>query len=287
MSTLSTTELRNEIAKQPKACAKKLAVKYGLTTKQIAGIRRSITCEKLKLEKEIAEFKANEKKIKKAEKLATNGGDFGNYNGASKNEAREKMQTKIVSSKPSGKILTLCADKCLIEEPIHAVDSNRFTFLGVEYNEEVYRRLQKHLAKSTLKMDTYNGKLGDVLERSKANDFAHIVMDYCGQLATFADDIITAVQNNLVVVGGSIYITLNLRANVYHLDFYNEILGLSSITKEELEKGQYLKTVIDSFLKRLCGFNYSFEKPFFYRDTLEDGRKLGANMVLLTITRLK
>lgn len=221
----------------------------------------------------------------KIEKVAPIG-EFYNYNGRQKAHARHIIAKKIGGSVLNGgSILTLCADKCIIEELIHSEISKEYNYFGVEYSEDVYKKLLKHLTKSPINMNTFNGKIGYIIERAKENDFSHLILDYCGQLKTFADDIINAIQKNIVCVNGTISITLNLRICGYHLDYYNDILGLSSKTKHD-NPGKFVISVIEDFLKRVCGFNYSYDAPFHYSDVKPNG-KPGAKMVLLTLTRLK
>jgi len=71
------------------------------------------------------------------------------------------------------------------------------------------------------------------------------------------------------------------------MDFYENILKEAKINKEDIEPNTYVITAINEFLKKLCGFNYSYDEAFHYRDKKSNGKKQGANMVLLTLTRLK
>lgn len=215
-------------------------------------------------------------------------GDFTNHNGECKEEARDRIVKAIaLSLLKSGMILSLCADEFRIESKIFKKVTPKYTYFCVEHNEKVYRKATKNLTKLALNANLYNGEIGYVIERAKENDFSHAVLDYCGQLSTFHTDIINTIQKNIVCVGGKIFITLNLRANVFHMAFYENILKEANIDKKDIEPNKYVLTAINEFLKKLCGFNYSCDDIFQYRDKKDNGKKLGANMVLITLTRLK
>ena len=118
----------------------------------------------------------------------------------------------------------------------------------------------------------------------KENKYTHIVLDYCGQVGTFANEIRTAVNNNIVQVNGTISMTFCKRASgKFNLQFMKKMLrlngkikGLTQINNCETD----IEKAIYKFLSIICKENYAIEKQFAYKD------KDKSSMILFIIRRL-
>ena len=132
------------------------------------------------------------------------------------------------------------------------------------------------------------GSISEQIFKAKEDEFSHLILDYCGQLDTFAKEIIYAIQNNIVAKNGTLSITLNRRVTLspgfsFADTIYSDMLGLRNIKK--VAKGELVRIALNIFLERICGLNYSIIETFEYRDDKKDKR--GSNMVLAIVKRLR
>ena len=187
-----------------------------------------------------------------------------------------------------GKILGLPACDFEIEKKIYNEVSQRFSYIGVEHKKDEFFKLLHNLAIEEFVMTPIFGSISDQIFKSKENELSHLILDYCGQLDTFAKEIIYAIQNNIVAINGTISITLNRRITLpsghsFADTIYSDMLGLRNI--KEVEKGELVRTALNIFLQGICGLNYAIVETFEYRDDKKDKR--GSNMVLAIVKRLR
>jgi len=202
-------------------------------------------------------------------------GEYNNASGMGKAEARAKMVFDIKKSPTKNfNILSLPADNCLIEKKILKEVSSKYNFIGCEYKENVYFKLLNTIAKEKIRMSAHLGSVSDIIYKSKENEFAHIVLDYCGTFQTFQNEIAYAIQNKLVEVNGTISITISERdSGEYNL--MNRINEIAPSKDNDLKINHNIKT----YLSIICGMNFKVETSFRYNDT-------GANMSLFVLKRL-
>lgn len=256
--------------------SEQLNIPFRVATANIATLRRwgklepapKVVKEKQKRGRKGTQFKAK-KAAENRKRILPVVGEFTNYEGKNKKDAREKMVNAIVESRLSsgflgGDILSLPAEEFLLEKEISKYIST-YRYFGVECEEKPYFKLLGNLAKERFLMNTYKGKISDIIFKSKENEFSHLILDYCGILSHFSEEIKYAVLNNVVEVGGTISVTFNKRE--VNVNFTTEILGLNNVTKEMVQDEGLMNHVITSFFQRLCGFNYKLIERFDYHDT--------------------
>lgn len=239
----------------------------------------------------LANIAPSEPKVKRQynKKIVEVESNFANIKGLHKDEAREKMVNEIKKSGLKyGKILSLPASKFIIEQTIFNQVSQKFSYVGVEYDKDEYFKLLTNLAKDKFVMTPIYGSISDEIFKTKQDELSHLILDYCGQLDTFAKEIIYAIQNNIVAKNGIIAITLNKRITLasghsFADTIYSDMLGLRNI--KEVEKGNLVRVALNIFLERICGLNYAIIETFEYCDSKDN--KKGANMVLAIVKRLR
>jgi len=215
--------------------------------------------------------------------------NFPNIKGEHKDEAREKIVSEIKKSGLKyGKILSLPASEFIIEQTIFNEVSQKFRYVGVEYDKDEFFKLLTNLGVNKFVMTPIYGSISEQIFKAKQDEFSHLILDYCGQLDTFAKEIIYAIQNNIVAKNGTIAITLNRRITLapgysFADTIYSDMLGLRNI--KEVEKGNLVRVALNIFLERICGLNYAITDTFEYCD--KKGTKKGANMVLAIVKRLR
>lgn len=251
--------------------SKQLNIPFRVATANIATLRRWGKLEPApKVVKE--KRKRSPNGTNKAKKAANNRknvlpivGEFTNYEGKCKKEARKKMVNNIVNSGIFlGDILSLPAEKFMLEKAI-SEHIDTFRYFGVECEEDKYFNLLQNLAKERFLMNTYRGYISEIIFNASENQFSHLILDYCGILSTISEEVKCSVMNNIVEIGGTISITFRKRET--NTAFCTEILGLNNVTKEMVQNEGLMNHVITSFFQRLCGFNYKLVERYDYFDT--------------------
>jgi hypothetical protein len=209
-----------------------------------------------------------------------NSAKFHNENGNGKQQARMKMIKYIDRSNlRTGKILTLPFSKCIIEkELMSVVGKNNFEFIGYERDKETYWEMMKTILNDRLPIYPVLGDIGEEIQSSYEDKYSHLILDYCCQLNTIAEDMISLFSGNIMKVGGMALITLNKRiCKVGNADkIYNE---MNQLVKKEKDTDLDTIHAMKVFFSKVCGFNYSIEEFFEYHDT--------ASMVLIVIKRIR
>lgn len=200
---------------------------------------------------------------------------FINSNGKGKQDARKEMVKYAVNSEvKSGTILSLPFETWAIERMI-LKKSKRYNFVGVELNEDVFRKVVINSVKHKIPVKgLYNGTLAEQIFSSESNQYAHIFADYCGQIQTHATELEFVLTNDLVKVGGTIAVTVNKRISG-NFEFYEEMEKYSPLTDETKRCENGIRT----FFNLVGGKRYRIEKLMTYKDT--------ASMVLIIVKRLK
>jgi hypothetical protein len=201
----------------------------------------------------------------KVTKTPTSKGKFTNKKGVGKVKARKIMVDAITAIKLNNNfILTLPSDTCQIERDL-LVQSKKFTFLGVEKDTDTYWAMVTKILKYRLPITAFNGTMGAKIAEAKTNQYGHLILDYCGQLPTFSDEIMLALRNNIVEVNGTISITLNKRLSGEEgRNFANFLLKLNPQNDFKICEYEHL---VRTFINRIGGYNYAIEKVFSYNDT--------------------
>lgn len=190
-------------------------------------------------------------------------GEFSNANGEKKQIARNVIVNAIkLSNVLTGTILSLPSYTLFIELMLEKLVSRKYSFIGCEREEKVYFRMLKNIIKNKLKMSTYFGSISEKIMQAKENEYSHLILDYCGQLTTFSDEIIYAIKNNIVKVNGVIAVTLCERSNPY-----DTMLAKIRNLKPSDENSNSSQDAIVTYFTKVSGFNYRIESVTRYRDT--------------------
>jgi hypothetical protein len=206
---------------------------------------------------------------------------FTNELGVQKQIAREWIVNSIYNS--DKEFLTLPADNCKIEKMILEKISPKCNFVMCEEKPEVYRKLLLRIVNEFKHMPTLHPyKVSKLIYEAKENQYSNLILDYCGQIATFADEIKYAIDNDIVEVNGVIALTFAKRISQdASKNFIEQIELLNKLPKStygDINESRTENAVI-TYINRICGLKYSLEKVFNYRDT--------SAMILVIIRRIK
>lgn len=187
--------------------------KAGITNKARKEAFKNFSLTKLSKPKKI--------KIKKAIKEHKSG-FYNNVVGIGKRQWRLNMAEAFRSSEKNygivgGNVLTLCASKFILEKLLHSYFPH-FKFLACEFKREVYVSLKRMIGRERNKGGNYmlnplNVDIRTIIDVSVKNQFAHLILDFCGVLNTFSDDIKIAIEKNIVQKGGIVAITVSCNRN--------------------------------------------------------------------------
>lgn len=280
MTTLSNerkAELKIEIAKLPTLTPQELAIKYGISTREVAGIRRSITCDARpnKVNNDsVAEFKKNEKKQSKKEIKESN--TYSNSEGANKQKARELMVSYITKL---GLTLSLPWIECAIEKMLLELNENH-KFVGVERDKATYKAMRKFIKKNGLPIEAHLGNISSKIYGTIPNTYANMILDYCGELPTIANELKYAIDNDIMEVDGVIAVTFAKPIRKVNTFYGQQITGFGSITSNVQGDTRCLSDrAVEAYFHKICGFNYELVEIFNYQDKYP--------MTLVIVRRIK
>ena len=229
----------------------------GRNSKGSKGSAKTIANNKTKVVKKLNSYYKQQKKVGEANTYDNQGGFY-------KGEARVKMVRSILDSGILGTILTLPHIACKIEQMILGVIKDGVDFLGVEYNKDTFNKLRTYSRKNNLPIKTYYGKLSDKIYGFNRESYAHMIMDYCCSLNTIEKELIYAIDNKLVPVGGTMHITFSKRANTLRgttiKSLTNTIQNTNGDNRCETDKG------VEAFFNKVCGWDFELSEMFSYCD---------------------
>ena len=172
-----------------------------------------------------------------------------------KAEARNLIFDFIVNSGLYGLILTLPAAEGILESMLHK-QSKKHSFFACELKPKIFFEMLKNVAEKKLPFtDFHLGYISDVIFNAVKNQFAHLVLDYCGTFKSFKNEIDYALSVKTVRVNGIVAMTFSKR------------------------DGSSLEDVT-TFLSRFK--NYEIVKTFEYHED-----SFGARMMLIIVKRIK
>lgn len=211
----------------------------------------------------------NSASVQQEKKVVKEKNTYANHEGIRKQEAREKMVNAIASvDSPVGVIPTLPSFTCKLESLILEKIGRGISFIGCERDFDTFHKMVNTIAESqTLKRTIVPrfGEIGEVIFNAKKDDFAHLILDYCGTINSFHKEIEYAIQNDLVQVNGTLSITLSKNGIGNNVGIVGELLrqfpqGCFGDDKET-EMGVKL------FLNKVMKPNYKVETFFNYYDS--------------------
>jgi len=207
-------------------------------------------------------------------------GEYRNGEGENKKQAKKIMQEYIIASNIQGHIGTLTNLYIDMETAIYNAMPNCF-FTAVESELRVFEQMRRKFKKCGLPIKCKHGYFSSILYGQNSNTYAHLIMDYCGDLPKIAKELEYTIDNNLVGVGGIIALTttkINRRGSGEMWDFITSLSEDKTINKD---KDFRCNTEIQNerFLYSILGKNYKIIEVFTYTDTYP--------MTLTIIKRIK
>jgi len=184
---------------------------------------------------------------------------FPHTKGTQKKIARLKIINAIKKTDNKvGEMLSLPAGKAVMEKLIHK-DIKTIRFNICEHSKPIFQELANTVCNYFVKKPKLHlCKIGDLIYKAKENQYLHIVLDYCGAVSTFEEEIKVAFEKNIVKVGGIISLTLSKRG--CSPEFVKKISNLSGTKFSEKE------SATRDFLNNQAKDKYVKEVDYMYGD---------------------
>jgi hypothetical protein len=187
-----------------------------------------------------------------------------------KEENRIEMANMVYESGLYGLIPSLSHIDCLVERKLQAL-TDKNTFLNIDRDEMVVEGARLTMQKYGLKGTAVCGDMLNVMKNYGENDFAHIFMDFCGSLPIQGSTLDYVIENNLVKVGGYIFLTIsNAVRNVvngYSKEF-NEYRTYHSsqmgISKSYFANEMLLISIMGNKFKKVINKPYQTGSPMLF-----------------------
>ena len=194
-------------------------------------------------------------------------GEYKNGEGENKKQAKKIMQEHIIATNIQGHIGTLTNLYIDMETAIYNAMPN-CDFIAVENNPRVFEQMRRKFKKCGLPIKCKFGLFSSILYGEDKNTYAHLIMDYCGDLPTIAKELEYTIDNDLVGVGGIIALTtnkINRRGSGEMWDFITSLSDYKTINKD-IDSRSNTEIQNERFLYSILGKNYRIIEVFNYRD---------------------
>lgn len=203
-----------------------------------------------------------DKKVKKSVEVS----NHMNKSNEGKTKARFYIHTGVQQSGLFiGNIASLPCDNWLLEKSILSDISNNFKILGVEYDLNIYKNSLRKLIKTPILLNSgvslIHGSIGDVIFKGTENEYAHLLLDYCGGFSKFYEEIKFAMLNKIIQVNGTISLTFSVRA-LGKIGI--EICKKFNVTKD---KNEFAMKYLVDMINTISDAEYCVDTTYSYKDS--------------------
>ena len=197
---------------------------------------------------------------------------FSNYHGIAKDKARQLIAEAIMETKrQSSNILTLPAAEWIMEKKILKKKPG-YKFTAVERQKETYQQMLKNLANNDMLLNSVisieNKSVGEVTVNDKEDTYSSMILDYCGTIDSFYDEIDDIMKRNLVKKDGCITITLSendrLLNHSLRMNNYSNTYIKKCCMGEEVNGAKVTGDLVNILVYNNTG--YEIVKKFSYKD---------------------
>jgi hypothetical protein len=199
-------------------------------------------------------------------------------NKTKKNDVRNVIAKLIYDSGIYGVIPCLPHIDCLGEVAItNLTDKN--TYIGVGDDKLVVEAMGLSKELLGLPMECFYGDMFDFLSQYKTTSFAHIIMDFCGVMPKQIKSVAYAIENNLVPIGGYLFLTFQRSVRIAKKGYYAEVFKMFTELKPAYCDSPKSDFANDMLLKMVMADKYELVKEITYQS--------GVPMIFYAIKRIK
>ena len=199
-------------------------------------------------------------------------------NEGKKQEIRNIVAQLIYDSGIYGVIPCLPHIDCLGEVVINEL-TDKNTYVGIGNKELVVEAMGLKKELLGLSMETYYGDMLSYLQQFNSTSFAHINMDFCGVMPIRIYSVVHAIENNLVPIGGYLFLTFERIVRMAKKGYYAELWNFFKNSKPSYLEMTNSDFANDMLLTFVMGDKYKVIKKEKYQS--------GVPMVFYAIKRIK
>ncbi|HCW08871.1 MAG TPA: hypothetical protein DGG95_16060, partial [Cytophagales bacterium] len=197
---------------------------------------------------------------------------FSNYYGEGKDKARDLIADAIMDTKrQSSNVLTLPAAAWIMEKNIIKKKSG-YKFTAVEREKDTFNKMISNAMSNDDIKDSViaylNKSIGEVVVNDKEDTYSSMILDYCGFIDSFYDEINDILKRNLVKKGG--YITITLAENdrqlnhSHHMNSHSNTYIQNCCANEDVSGARVTNDLVNILVFNNTG--YKIVKKFNYKD---------------------
>ena len=199
-------------------------------------------------------------------------------NEGKKDFVRNEVAKLIYDSGIYGVIPCLPHIDCFGEVAINKL-THQNTYVGIGNDELVVEAMTLKKELLGLSMETYYGTMLSYLEQFNSTSFAHIGMDFCGVMPIQIYSVVYAIENDLVPIGGYLFLTFQRIVRKVKKGYYAELWNFFKNSKPshlDMSKSDFANHML---LNMVIGDKYERVKEIRYQS--------GVPMIFYAIKRIK
>ena len=199
-------------------------------------------------------------------------------NEGKKDFVRNEVAKLIYDSGIYGVIPCLPHIDCFGEVAINKL-TDKNTYVGIGNDESVVEAMTLKKELLGLSMETYYGTMLSYLQQFNSTSFAHIGMDFCGVMPIQIYSVVYAIENDLVPIGGYLFLTFQRIVRKVKKGYYAELWNFFKNSKPshlDMSKSDFANHML---LNMVIGDKYELVKEIRYQS--------GVPMIFYAIKRIK
>ena len=199
-------------------------------------------------------------------------------NEGKKDYIRNVVAQLIYESGIYGVIPCLPHIDCFGEVAINKL-TDKNTYVGIGNDELVVEAMTLKKELLGLSMETYYGDMLSYLQQFNSTSFAHIGMDFCGVMPIQIYSVVYAIENDLVPIGGYLFLTFQRIVRIAKKGYYAELWNMFKELKPsylDMSKSDFANYML---LNMVIGDKYELVKEEKYQS--------GVPMIFYAIKRIK
>lgn len=272
-NNVTDDEVRGLINLNPTLMPKQLSEKYPhITWQKFNAVRYWLNVDTYAI-------KRMEKRIEEIRKVVDRKPNaYRQKNEGKKDYIRNVVAQLIYESGIYGVIPCLPHIDCFGEVAINKL-TDQNTYVGIGNDELVVEAMTLKKELLGLSMETYYGDMLSYLQQFNSTSFAHIGMDFCGVMPIQIYSVVYAIENDLVPIGGYLFLTFQRIVRIAKKGYYAELWNMFKELKPSYLEMTDSDFANDMLLKMVIGDKYELVKEEKYQS--------GVPMIFYAIKRIK
>jgi hypothetical protein len=199
-------------------------------------------------------------------------------NEGKKDFVRNEVAKLIYDSGIYGVVPCLPHIDCFGEVAINKL-TDKNTYVGIGNDKLVVEAMKLKKELLGLPMECFYGDMFDFLSQYKTTSFAHIIMDFCGVMPKQMKSVAYAIENDLVPIGGYLFLTFQRIVRMAKKGYYAELWNMFKKLKPS-----YLDMTDSDFANNML---LTFVMGDKYKVIKKEKYQSGVPMIFYAIKRIK